>query len=81
MRTLAARLIGIKAVGRRRADKEASAAPAAPVARSLEMPASAIPGVALVISMFAVFIIALGGVQLRLFLTDRREARLARPKA
>jgi|GEM_PF-5741885 len=45
------------------------------------MPATSIPGVALVVGMFAVFMIALGGVQLRVFLADRRDATLARPKA
>ncbi len=78
MRTLAARLIRIKAGARARADKDGLRGPGRTRRTEPKMPASSIPGVALVIGMFAVFMIMLGGTQLRLFLADRREARQTR---
>ena len=45
------------------------------------MPASSIPGVALIVAMFAAFMITLGVVSLRQALADRRAAQQARVAA
>jgi hypothetical protein len=45
------------------------------------MTAGSVPFVALVVGMFATFIVTLGAVSVRLALADRREARLAQRTA